>query len=56
MAAAIALASCPTSRGIGVSTFGVAAWHPEHDAAPGGASAARTGVIAAQTSMPEITA
>src|SRR6516162_9896283 len=56
MAATIALASCPASRGTGVSTFGFAAWHPEHDAAPGGTSAAGTGVMPAQSSMPETTA
>src|SRR5271169_6039500 len=36
----IAAASCPTSRGTGVTTLGFAGWQPEHDSAPAGASAA----------------
>src|SRR5262249_53022971 len=49
MAAKMAAASCLASGGTDVSTLGFAAWHPVHDAAPGGASStARARVVATQ--------
>src|SRR3974377_695081 len=49
MAARMASAFCPASGGTDVSTPGFAAWHPVHDAAPGGASStARARVVATQ--------
>jgi len=51
MAATMAFASCPANRGTGVLPFGFSPWHPVHDAAPGGASAAQAGVMPAQTNM-----
>src|SRR5262249_1352232 len=56
MAATIVPTSCPASRGTGVSTFTPAGWHPEHDTAPGGASAACAGSTPAQLSTAERTA
>src|SRR5215831_2062032 len=48
----MASASCPASGGTDVSTLGFAAWHPVHDAAPGGASStARARVVATQATM-----
>jgi hypothetical protein len=51
MAATMAFASCSANRGTGVSTFGFSAWHPVHDAAPGGTSAAEAAVMPAHTTM-----
>jgi hypothetical protein len=47
----MASVSFPAKRGIGVLAFGPSAWHPVHDAAPGGASAAEADVMAAHANM-----